>query len=84
MNNNEGSDWKRLLEELLVASDPREIEMKAEELENVLFLRAQELHSSGGTEVERQGLKEAAQQLLKVRVEKLGFPVDPNTLGGAG
>ena len=84
MNNNEGSDWKRLLEELLVATDKSEIEVKSDELENVLFLRAQELHRNGGTEVERQALKEAAQQLLKVRVEKLGFPLDPNRLGGAG
>lgn len=84
MNNNKGSDWIGLLEELLAATDKREIELKAEELENVLFLRAQEMQVDGGTEVERQGIKEAAQKLLKVRVEKLGFPLGPNILGGPG
>jgi hypothetical protein len=84
MNNNEASDWIGLLEELLAATDKREMESKAEELENVLFLRAQEIQRNGGTEVERQGLKEATRKLLKVRVEKLGFPLDPNILGGTG
>jgi hypothetical protein len=80
--NSKGSDWQSLLADVLAETDKAKLETKAEELENAIFLRSQELHSNGGTEVERQGMKVAIHKLLKVKVEKLGFPIDAKFLRG--
>ena len=84
---NEGkssANWERLFDEVMAETDKEKLRKKAEELENAIFVRGQELQSDGGTDAERQGLNEAIQRLLKVRVEKLDFPLDPELLcGGA-
>jgi hypothetical protein len=76
------TEWKQLLEEVLTETDIATIEKKAQELENVLFIRAQEIHMWGGTDEERQGMKDATNKLLRVKIEKLGYPIDPKFLSG--
>jgi hypothetical protein len=83
MANSKSLDWKRLLEEVLTETDKLTLKRKAEELENALFLRSQELQANAGTETEREDIRVAIQKLLRVRVEKLDFPLDPNSLRGS-
>jgi hypothetical protein len=78
------TEWKQLLEEVLAETDKAKIELKAQELENALFIRSQEMHLFGGTEVERESIKVATQKLLRVKVEKLGYPLDRKFLSGSG
>ncbi len=84
MTDNKNADWNRVLQELLAATDKDKIKSKANELESLLFDRGQTLRSDAEAETERQSMKEAAKTLLKIRVEKLGYPLDPNILGRAG
>jgi hypothetical protein len=75
--------WKELLDEVMAETDKEKLEGLAQQLENALFLRSQELETgSGSTEVERQAIKVAIDKLLRVKVEKLGFPMDAKLLGG--
>jgi hypothetical protein len=78
------TEWKQLLDEVLAETDHAKIELKAQELENALFIRTQEMHEYGGTDVERESIKVAIQKLLRVKVEKLGYPMDHDLLGGTG
>jgi hypothetical protein len=78
------TEWKQLLEEVLAETDTAMIEKKAQELENALFIRSQEIHMYGGTDAERESMKAAAQTLLEVKVKKLGYPIDPKFLSGGG
>jgi hypothetical protein len=76
-------NWKELLDEVMAETDKEKLEGLAQQLENALFLRSQELETgSGSTEVEREAIKVAIDKLLRVKVEKLGFPMDPKLLGG--
>jgi hypothetical protein len=85
MNKETNSDWKRLLDELLAETDKKKLETLAQQLENALFLRSQELEAgNGSTDVERQSIKVAIDKLLRVKVEKLGFPMDREFLGRTG
>jgi hypothetical protein len=85
MNDGESrTEWKQLLEELLAETDKAKMELKAQKLENAIFIRSQEIHMWGATEVERESIKDAIRKLLKVKVEKLGYPMDPKFLGGSG
>jgi hypothetical protein len=85
MNNDNGSTWKRLLDELLAETDKKKLESLAQQLENALFLRSQELEAgNGSSDVERQAIKVAIDKLLRVKVEKLGFPMDLKFLGRTG
>jgi hypothetical protein len=85
MNNDKSSDWKRLLDAVMAETDKRKLEGLAQQLENALFLRSQELEAgNGSTEVERQAIKVAIDKLLQVKVEKLGFPMDRKLLGRTG
>ena len=83
MNDGESrTEWKQLLEELLAETDKAKMELKSQKLENAIFIRSQEIHMWGATEVERESIKDAIRKLLKLKVEKLGYPIDPNFLGG--
>lgn len=84
MKNTKSSDWKRLLDEVMVETDKQKLEALAQQLETALFLRSQELEANGSTDVERKAVKVAIDKLLRVKVEKLGFPMDPKILGGTG
>jgi hypothetical protein len=85
MNVDKGSDWKRLLDEVMAETDNRKLEGLTQQLENALFLRSQELEAGNGSnDVERQAIKVAIDKLLRVKVEKLGFPMDRKFLGRTG
>jgi hypothetical protein len=85
MNGEKGSDWKRLLSEVLAETDKQKLEGLAQQLENALFLRSQELEAgNGSTDEERQAIKIAIDKLLRVKVEKLGFPMHRKFLGRTG
>jgi hypothetical protein len=85
MKGDKGSDWKRLLDELLVETDKQKLESLAQQLETALFLRSQEIEAgNGSSDVERQAIKVAIDKLLRVKVEKLGFPMDRKFLGRTG
>jgi hypothetical protein len=85
MNKGTNSDWARLLDELLAETDKKKLEDLSQQLENALFLRSQELEAgNGASDVERQAIKVAIDKLLRVKVEKLGFPMDRKFLGRTG
>jgi hypothetical protein len=73
-------DWQRLLQELLAEANPIALRSKADDLETALYFRGQELHANADGDAERKALHEAGHTLLKIRVEKLGFPLDPKIL----
>jgi uncharacterized circularly permuted ATP-grasp superfamily protein len=78
------TEWKQLLDEVMAETDKAKLEQKAIELETALFMRGQELALDGAAEVERKSLQDAIQKLLRVRVERLGFPMDEKLLGRTG
>jgi hypothetical protein len=80
---NGNTDWKQLVQDLLVENDKEKIKTKAFELENALFARGQELPINGKAGGERQEMRDASRKLLQVKIEKLGFPIDPKFLGGS-
>jgi hypothetical protein len=75
-----GADWKRLLEEVMAETDKAKLKQKTDDLEAAIFLRCQELEHSADGHAEKTAIKDATLSLLKVRVEKLGFPLDPEIL----
>jgi hypothetical protein len=77
MNDGESRDWKQLLDEIMSETDKKTIEKKTFELETALVLRSQQIHSDGGTAAERTAIKDATNKLLRVKVEKLGYPIRP-------
>lgn len=76
------ADWRHLLQEMLAETDPTALREKANDLETALYFRGQELQSNPEAEAERKALADASQTLLKVRREKLGYPLDAKFLDG--
>jgi hypothetical protein len=84
MNDGDSSTkWKQLLDEVMKETDKAILEKKTLEIETALVLRSQQLHSHGGTEAERNAIKAATRSLLKIKIEKLGFPMDSEFLSGS-
>lgn len=83
MNNSNGSDWKSLLQLAVDEKDKARLARLADQLESAIFLRCQELQCGDEEEAERQAIKEATRMLLQIRVDKLGFPLDPKILSDA-
>jgi hypothetical protein len=75
-----GSSWSRTCWSKTIRI---KIKTKAFELENALFARGQELPINGKAGGERQEMRDASRKLLQVKIEKLGFPIDPKFLGGS-
>ena len=78
-----GTDWPRLLHELLgEIDDPEVLVKKADDLEAALFFRSQDLENGPvpSSPEEREAMKEATRQLLTVKVHKLGFPISHQLL----
>ena len=69
-----GADWRKLYEEMLAENDVDKLREKVALFENAVFLRSQELERMPHSEGERAAIREATKELLKVQVEKLGFP----------
>jgi hypothetical protein len=84
MANIKGTDWQRLLHEVLAETDLEVLKTKADDLEMALFLRKQEIGPRKGLPLgpreEWHAMNDATRQLLRVRVEKLGFPMDAKLL----
>ena len=83
MKDGKVADWQRLLQQVVAEADKDKLTLLANELESAIFLRCQELECGDEAEAERQAIKEATTTLLKVRVEKLDFPLDPKILSSA-
>jgi hypothetical protein len=75
-----GRDWKRLLEEVMTETDEDEIRNKLLHLEYAIFNRGMELERSADGDAERQAMRDAAVDLLYIKVQKLRFPLDPKVL----
>jgi hypothetical protein len=69
---------------VLAETDEKQIEQKSQELENALFIRAQEIPQNGGNIAERESMRDATNKLLRVKIEKLGYPIDPKYLSDVG
>ncbi len=80
--NTTAADWRRLLDECLAENDKNSLHQKANALEEALFVRLQELSSDESAETEKSAMKEATWKLLRIRAEKLGFPMDRKFLDG--
>jgi hypothetical protein len=80
--NETAADWRRLLDECLIESDKNALHEKTNALEEALFVRLQQLSSDESAETEKAAMKEATWKLLRIRAEKLGFPVDRKFLDG--
>ena len=65
--------WECLLQDLLREQDKEKLRQKADDLEEAIFFRFQELNGRPDA-AETAKLKEATQTLLQIRIEKLGFP----------
>jgi hypothetical protein len=83
MKDGKVAEWQRVLEQVVAETNKEKLSELANELESAIFLRCQELECGDAAEAERQAIKEATVTLLKVRVEKLGFPLDPKILSRA-
>jgi hypothetical protein len=83
MDNSNRSDWKPLLQRTVDETDKVKLRKLADELESAIFMRCQELQCGDDEEAERQAIKEATRTLLQIRVDKLGFPLDPKILSDA-
>jgi len=83
MKEGNGADWQCLLQQVVAETDKDKLTLLATELESAIFLRCQELECGDAAEDERQAIKEATMTLLRVRVEKLDFPLDPQVLSSA-
>jgi hypothetical protein len=82
MQNGKSAKWQRVLEELMAGTDAEKMRNKADELEAAIFHRCQTLACGDAEDSERAAIKAATTTLLKVRVEKLAYPLDPELLQG--
>ena len=80
MQNDKSAQWQRLLEELMTETDAERMRDKADELEAAIFHRCQSLACGDSEDSERAAIRAATAKLLRVRVEKLGYPLDPKIL----
>jgi len=78
MKNN--ADWRHLLKEMLAETDLVALRQKADDLETALYFHGQELRSNPEADAERKALADASQTLLKIRTEKLGYPLNAKFL----
>jgi hypothetical protein len=68
--------WLDLYKSCLSETNPDKLEKLIYQTEGAIFLRSQELSTEHHLSEEVRALKEAAQKLLKLKTEKLGWP-DP-------
>ena len=65
-------DWRRLFEAVQSEADPEKLRKRVDDLEAAIFFRFQEKPD----QAEAEELKKAVQSGLKIKVEKLGYPID--------
>jgi hypothetical protein len=68
--------WIDLYKSCVSETNPDKLEKLIYQTEGAIFLRSQELSTEHRLSEEVRALKEAAQKLLKLKIEKLGWP-DP-------
>ncbi len=82
MKENSGhSDWKVLFGDLLAEQDEKKIVEKLQIVENAIYQRAQELPLDDSGVEERREMRVASKRLLRLKIDKLGYPLDPKLLG---
>ncbi len=74
------SQWRNILQDLLKETDNARMVARANDLEESIITRLQELGPADSSATERSEIRDATRTLLKIRAEKLGFPVDPALL----
>lgn len=72
--NDPKSSWRELYQAALKEPDKEKLTQLVLAVEEAMFLRAQELTSSGAGDKERTAMAEAAFNLLTIKTEKLGWP----------
>jgi hypothetical protein len=72
--------WLDLYKSCLTETNRDKLEKLVFETEDAIVLRSQELSTEPYLSEEVRALKEAAQQLLELKIKKLGWP-DPNKVG---
>lgn len=68
--------WQDLYHSCISETDPEKLQELVFELEDAIFLRLRELSTEPHLSDESLALKQAAQTLLELKTEKLGWP-DP-------
>jgi hypothetical protein len=74
--------WEGLVREARAERDLKKAREKVEEAETAMFLRAQELRNSNDGHVEMEAMRRAANEILRIKNEKLGWPAP--SLGESG
>jgi hypothetical protein len=75
MTRDPGPDWRTVYQDVLNETDKVQLTKKLYDLEAAIFFRFQELESSPNpTEVDE--LKKAVDAMLRIKVEKLGYPMN--------
>jgi hypothetical protein len=72
--------WEKPLRDAQSEADVQELTSKVEAAETAIFLRISALSKSGDGREELEALNQAAQDLLRIKTERLGWP--PVDLGG--
>jgi hypothetical protein len=68
--------WQNLYQSCLLETDPAKLEKLVFELEDAIVLRYHEIALEPKRSDEEPALKQAAEQLLKLKIERLGW-ADP-------
>lgn len=71
--------WQALYDSCICETNLQRLEKLVFETEDAIFLRLRELATKPHLSDESQALKQAAQKLLKLKTEKLGWP-NPTTV----
>jgi hypothetical protein len=73
-------DWRALFHAVQNETDTEKLKKKVEDLEAAVFFRFQE----NPDPAEAEELTKAVESLLKIKVEKLGYPIDSSLLPPGG
>jgi len=66
--------WKELYLQALRESDKEKLAELIDATEDAMFLRLQELEDSSDSKEERNEIRAACEDLLAIRINKLGWP----------
>lgn len=73
-------DWRALFQDVEDESDKEKLTKKLDDLEATIFFRFQDEREPDAAEV--KDLKRAIDAILRIKVEKLGYPMDSRLLPG--
>ena len=72
-----GPYWVLLFNDFIAETEAAEMQKRLATVEEAIFFRLQELERTATGENERVALKMAADKLLEIKINKLGFPPLP-------